>query len=820
MNADLKRVRENTLDDSPSPSAKRRLNSNASSPIQPSDDEGMAEWMKIVEVKRKEAIYRQMLEYRRTSERETKRANDLEAQRRVLEASFHAVELCWTQIVAAVRDLAGAEDLQLKEDEVLEPLLDPSTPVPELEKALQSRLPITTQLVTRFVDLVAHNATRPASEADLQARCLKLEAEASALRSNSKLLESEISALKGSRDDAQRDLQRTRKALDRERMEHSKAQEEWKEERARGDRATPNLRANGSGHSTPNGKIDTDKKFYSGAGPSVVGVLQDTSELEQLAASRLKQLEQLHIERTQLQQEVDRLKILANHPSETALRESPFFQVYLHQLATSINHAEALQTRFTATECKLDQLRDSNGEFREAVLAEARAQTEALRAQMAKKDSDIARLRGQRDELNGEIMERRAKEIEKCKYTEQIENLANSRQERISFLTSEVRRLKGKLAAAHGSDGYLSFLRESGIDGDYVKDLEAKVVSSQDQINALTSQLERVSSDTATGRSETEVRAELESAKRLLAGYERILGPNPEVAEDVKYLSQQLEKKEKERASLEMRLEEAEAATNALYSEVEGLSKLWEALDQTVKSKVLELRDGEQKITRLATEKAKADNKYFAAMRAKEAVDMEAKAAQRSVEKQLRLLERAQEVEMSLRSQITANEKGLTALKNNALDLQNQLATVVAEKTQLELRLQQSQNALAEAQQIMHQRVAEASAEKEARAKLQDEADGQMKTIKKLKERQDAVAAASQTGMSDHEWAITQERDKLLKLLKCSCCEQNFKQQVIVKCMHTFCKQCLEQRIASRQRKCPACGLAFAKEDIQTLYWQ
>lgn len=35
-----------------------------------------------------------------------------------------------------------------------------------------------------------------------------------------------------------------------------------------------------------------------------------------------------------------------------------------------------------------------------------------------------------------------------------------------------------------------------------------------------------------------------------------------------------------------------------------------------------------------------------------------------------------------------------------------------------------------------------------------------------------------------------------------------------------FCKQCLESRIASRQRKCPACGLAFAKEDVQTLYWQ
>lgn len=52
------------------------------------------------------------------------------------------------------------------------------------------------------------------------------------------------------------------------------------------------------------------------------------------------------------------------------------------------------------------------------------------------------------------------------------------------------------------------------------------------------------------------------------------------------------------------------------------------------------------------TEKAKADNKYFQAMRAKEAIDAECKIAQRSVEKQLKLLERAQEVEKSLNGQI------------------------------------------------------------------------------------------------------------------------------------------------------------------------
>ncbi|WVO14222.1 E3 ubiquitin-protein ligase BRE1 [Cryptococcus depauperatus] len=821
MNADLKRVRDNTLDDSPSPSTKRRLNSNASSPMPPSsDDDGMAEWMKVVETKRKEAIYRQMLEYKRISEREAKRANDIEAQRRVLEASFHAVELCWTQVVAAVRDLAGAETVQLKEDEVLEPQLDPSIPRPELKKALDGRLPSTRQLLTRFADLVSRSAIRPASEANLQARCLKLEAEASSLRSNSKLLETQISTLIESRDDTQKDLHKVQKALDRERMERDKAQEEWKEEMTRVGRGTPSLPANGSGQATPNGNLVSDEKLINGAGPSASGILQDTSELEQLAASRLRQIEQLRSEQAHLLQEIDRLKLLANHPSEIALRNSTFFQVYLHQLSMQVNRADSLQARFSTTEAKLDQLRDANGDFREAVLAEARAETESLRAQIAKKDLDLARLRGQRDDMNAEIMERRAKDAEQSTHIEQAENLAQSRRERITFLTSEVRRLKGKLAIEHGSEGYLSFLRESGIDGDYVRHLEEKATETRDQINSLTLRLERFSSNPSSVDTDGQTEVELAAARRALAQYERILGPDVEVTTDVANLAKQLEKKEAERALLAMKLKESESSTNALYSEVEGLSKLWEALDQTVKSKVLDLKDGEQKIQRLATEKAKADNKYFAAMRAKEAVDIEAKTAQRSVEKQLRLLERAQEVEATLRTQIAANEKGMTALKNSALNLQGQLAAVTSERAQLELRLQQSQTALADAQQVMQQRVAEATAEKENCARLQDEVEGQAKLIKRLKERQEAVATASQSGVSDKEWTITQERDKLLKLLKCSCCEQNFKQQVIVKCMHTFCKQCLEQRIASRQRKCPACGLAFAKEDIQTLYWQ
>lgn len=60
-----------------------------------------------LQIKQKEAIYRQMLEYRRFYEREADKTAQLEAQRRVMEASVHAVEVCWQQVLTAVRDLVG-----------------------------------------------------------------------------------------------------------------------------------------------------------------------------------------------------------------------------------------------------------------------------------------------------------------------------------------------------------------------------------------------------------------------------------------------------------------------------------------------------------------------------------------------------------------------------------------------------------------------------------------------------------------------------------------------------------------------------------------
>eukprot|EP00835_Amoeboradix_gromovi_P006118 NODE_665_length_5410_cov_0.165317.p1 type:complete len:549 gc:universal NODE_665_length_5410_cov_0.165317:3340-4986(+) len=56
-------------------------------------------------------------------------------------------------------------------------------------------------------------------------------------------------------------------------------------------------------------------------------------------------------------------------------------------------------------------------------------------------------------------------------------------------------------------------------------------------------------------------------------------------------------------------------------------------------------------------------------------------------------------------------------------------------------------------------------------------------------------------------------------LLKCSACNINFKSQVITKCWHMFCEDCINSRIETRQRKCPSCSDSFGIHDIKPIYF-
>lgn len=112
----------------------------------------------------------------------------------------------------------------------------------------------------------------------------------------------------------------------------------------------------------------------------------------------------------------------------------------------------------------------------------------------------------------------------------------------------------------------------------------------------------------------------------------------------------------------------------SLFAELEKLSTAWEALDRQVKNKVFDLASLEDRVSRSSVEvcnngltqiagynlpfpwqKAKSDNKFFAAMRDKEAIETERKNLSRTIEKQGKAVDRFTDVEKSMRAQAVSS---------------------------------------------------------------------------------------------------------------------------------------------------------------------
>ncbi len=49
------------------------------------------------------------------------------------------------------------------------------------------------------------------------------------------------------------------------------------------------------------------------------------------------------------------------------------------------------------------------------------------------------------------------------------------------------------------------------------------------------------------------------------------------------------------------------------------------------------------------------------------------------------------------------------------------------------------------------------------------------------------------------------------RLLNCNVCHERRKNRIITKCCHVFCDVCIDRTLTARNRKCPGCGIVFAK---------
>ncbi|KIK80873.1 hypothetical protein PAXRUDRAFT_833269 [Paxillus rubicundulus Ve08.2h10] len=798
------------IDDGEVTHAKKRVLTGVGGSPQPSDatvDAVEPTADDQLELFRKDAIFRRMKHYSRENERSQVRIAQLEQRKSTCEAGLVAIAACWEQLVETIRTLAPLDDISDVEFETKD-LFDLSQHVSSdsgLKAALEQNMHITQRLVTSFLK------SRPAAINDsTYQRCQKAQTECTALRSEVAVIRKKLEAAESDSERYQEELSAVEMRIDRLQSSTVSAMQAPPPPK---DSAMEDVQP-GSG-SPHNHSVSPPHPHPPVNGHDHVP-LGDVEDLRDTLTEKNERIATLEAENNRLTEEVTRLGIEVRTPLVEVIAETPHYKLLLdhtsHLESTLSENAHEI-TKLNET---LDQLKASRKEFEEETQVAAQQANQELKALLAKRDADNLRVRELRDQFGAELAERKAKDSVKLHSVTELRELAESRSERISQLLSEVARHKARLAALSGDEDLMKSFFEGKVDD--LNNLTRGHDETANQSTTLDQALSTLHEDRPDVAqhiaSEVSAQEELARTTRELARYRSIFGGSP--SPETRALVHQLQAKEDELQKLRLLTTQQAQAETSLYAEIDRLSSLWENLDQQVKKKVFDLSGFEEKLQRAAHDKAKAENKYFAAMREKEMAESERKAMARQLEKQGKAVERASEVEKHLSAQVGDLEKLNIVTRRAVENADRRIKALEFDLLKWQALVDSEKRRVAEAcafasERGLYMRKLESlvkSAEEEiSRTKREAE--------KKFKKMSAAVAPAS-----TREETLSQEVDGLWKIVKCTTCKQGMREVVLTKCMHTFCKPCVETRIATRQRRCPNCNLPFAQSEVQTVYFQ
>ncbi|CAA7261702.1 unnamed protein product [Cyclocybe aegerita] len=740
---------------------------------------------------RKEAIYRRMKYYSREHERSLARIRELERRKTTCEAGLAAIAACWAQLVETIRLLVKTDDIPEASIRAKE-IFDLTAHIQnesntELSTALGDTVNATQALVTKFVQLggdrhssILQSEVFPQCQ-QAQNECFVLQSEISLLRAKLEESKSQNATYHDALIAAENRWERSQSASVREveakgSRKDRDAGKDGKEE-VHGKPSSP-LRtpAAASPHTQSNGFHD----------PSEVEVLN-----EQLRTRDAKIMD-LEKEAALLRDQKTMIELEHKAPSlEQTAQENEHYkvlQVHASYLEHSLNDKNGQITRLTE---ELNDVQRLRIEWEEHATMSSNQTIQELKNMLAKRDADNTRLREQRDQQHAELVERRHKDQVKFASLQEYKSLCESNMERIDILQSELSRCKAQLAANAGDEDLMAFFLTGHFeDSKFYEELKSQKTRAENKAAALEQTLVIFQNGHPEhGDSifvEVESREQLKEIKSRLHEYERVFGSSATHPPDVARLVEQLRIKEAELVKLRLQERQREENEASLFSELEKLSALWESLDRQLKSKVFDLSSLEERLTKGQHEKAKSENKYYAAMREKEAIDSERKNLQRTVEKQSKVVDRLTDVEKQLRNQVGVLEKECSALRKG-LDLIKE-RNIILEKESPELRilLESERKHVYEMSSIWNERESELRSKgAELRAKEDDFIRSRTaleKQVAQLKKERKLEASSSNRSKSNY---LNTEIENAARLVTCSTCNAGPRTTIITKCMHS-----------------------------------
>ncbi|PIA92382.1 E3 ubiquitin-protein ligase bre1 [Cercospora beticola] len=714
---DRKRSLINDVEDL-APSRKRLKDENCATMRMDDDKE------KQVEDYQKDALIRQLKEYKRVKRDAEEQLAELQRKARYHDDHLRILDAWWSQLLDEIRLRIGDElptPPPSATSAVGEEIYNKALNFDDVESFSEHLKARSTNIKNAIRDLFAKlpSASNPGEE-ELQKRLAEL-----LVREKEHAVE-----LKKAIDEKESMYERLEAAMGRymtaeRKLDRAKSSQVQKLERQ------AIMGSNGDGASPTTSKVaatpkrehaDTNGELENGVDIAEAEALR--KEALAVAEKQRAQVEEIEAENERLTNELSAARTKLASLSDDDYMETSHYKILksmYEDVVKRVNDLEAFNKQLREETQKLQSERAAT---RTQVEEETRSHVSEVEAANARAETDLARIRHARDQLHSELAILKASEDGPKSSLTLAKEVAEAKDSRIAALESQVQRLQlqiGEIEAA-GTD----------LDGMDMDALKSKV-------QTLTNQY------------------------------------------------------------------------SLLANELPSLEAAWRKLQTTANKKIEDIANWEDQLARLAAEKAKADHKYFGAMKAKDTQEAQLRMAKsqnaRSSEIVTQLKDesaKAKEVCSNYERQLADSKEAFTKLEQQYRTAEQKLKEVSSANDGLKKSAEELKSLVsAKDKEVVGT----------AKAKRQAEED-----LEKCKARLDETKKQYDTLRKSRAAVNAADSDDWRKVAICPVCSANIRNTVLKTCGHVFCSNCVRDLISNRNRKCPSCARSFGVNDHQTIH--
>ncbi|RDW78399.1 hypothetical protein BP5796_06251 [Coleophoma crateriformis] len=710
---DRKRSAGQSADDIAPPTKRQALNGGNKASI----DADMP-WKDDLEKYQKDAIWRQMLEYKR--EKATLESQLKDIQKRSVDHDKHlrVVDAWWSQVLDEVKLLAEDDMAELSDGDATFATSVHFKNSEDFSSHLASRKQeIKSSLHAMFSKVASARGKSTVDVQELQSKLAKLLA-------SQKEYSVKVAALRQEKEELGERLEtaslryiKAEKRLDRAK---SSAVAKLEQQAIAG---TGNSSGSGIGGVETNGDIEMANGIKEENEASQTAYKEAAAVVEK----QKEQLEAVINENKSLQEQLTAASARLSSLTEDDYARTELFKQFRTQhedVIKRINHLEATNIQLREEAEKYQAERTA---YRIQMEEEVESATGELQSQVQRLDADVTRIRSARDELIADQATRKASQEADNTAQDHMRELVGAKEERITALELQVERLQSQVEE------------------------KSCAPTPRPEIDSMDFQ---------------ELRSKYESLEQNFASINRELPA----------------------------MEKAYKKTMALTSK-----------------KTMDFADLERKVAQVLAEKAKADQKYFAARKDMDTRLSEVRALKNQNAKSSEIISQLKDVETSNRSLLSNLEKQLVDMKQAYIATAADNKKLLSSSAEAIGKADMLKNSVEEIKNQMKAKDAANASTKQRIQAVELELEQIKVRLEQAQKERDTWKAKSLSNQSGEE-------EMLRTLALCTICRKDFKNTVLKTCGHLFCNSCVDDRISNRMRKCPNCAKSFDKMDVMTVH--